>query len=194
MIAMKFSSASPLSSSASLLFLISCLMGSHVIMFNHCGSPLRSGWVTQPPLWLKCCLPALKWQDKELCGGLGNTHTHTLYVVCAWTYRHTHTHTTWAQTDAGHFSPVCLICRPSGSSPTVRKVVVYSNEKKKNLLDVKYKEQDNEQGKKNPHILSIRFSSWVPWQIFSEIQHFSNTESWDSLSEGGRHCALHNKN
>lgn len=35
---MKFSPASPSSSSASLLFLISCLMGSHVIMFNLPGS------------------------------------------------------------------------------------------------------------------------------------------------------------
>lgn len=92
MIAMKFSSASPLSSSASLLFLISCLMGSHVIMFNHCGSPLRSGWVTQPPLWLKCCLPALKWQDKELCGALG-IHTHTRCMLCVPEHIDTHTHT-----------------------------------------------------------------------------------------------------
>lgn len=39
---MKFSPASPSSSSASLLFLISCLMGSHVIMF-------QSSWEHPPP-------------------------------------------------------------------------------------------------------------------------------------------------
>lgn len=69
MIAMEFSPASPSSSSASLLFLISCLMGSHVIMFNHRGNPLRSGCIMQPPQSVKRCLPELKRRDTGLDGG-----------------------------------------------------------------------------------------------------------------------------
>lgn len=75
MIAMEFSPASPSSSSAPLLFLISCLMGSHVIMFNHRGNPLRSGCITQPLRSVKRCLPDLKRRGMELVGGRETTHT-----------------------------------------------------------------------------------------------------------------------
>lgn len=51
-VVMKFSRSSPTSSSASLLFLISCLMGSHVIMFNHPWSPSNPTPPPPPPLWL----------------------------------------------------------------------------------------------------------------------------------------------
>lgn len=77
---MKFSLASSSSSSASLPLLISYLMGLHVIMFNHRGRPLCSGWIVQPLLRLrrvKRRLPGLKGRDEEPRGPGDPAHTHT---------------------------------------------------------------------------------------------------------------------
>lgn len=139
MIAMKFAPASPSSSSASLPFLISCLMGSHVIMFNHGGSPFRSGWIMQPLRSVKRCLPELKRRDKELGGG------------------HETTHTIWGQTEATIIAipfAKSVSAKPLGTSPTVRNIVYSYKEKL-------YKVQDNDKSKHLHYILLV-----TPWLLF----------------------------